>query len=154
MGAAFTIYNLYELTGGSQEFLLVKAILREFSNADQSAEDAVRTDVDSRFSTIVASQQPKLQFNESRFIATWEDAWPEHDIFYSDESEIALEIWYSIDHKYGRYFVFGIAETEEQFWNQIREQYDDGSLWGFDEFSRPATRVRTWLVQDRDITNR
>lgn len=58
-----------------------------------------------------------------------------------------LEVWVATDTKYGLYFVFGIAESEESFWNDLHDLYVDGDLWGFEEFARPATLKRVWLVQ-------
>ena len=152
MGAPLTIYNLYELTGGPHQYLLAKAIQREFSNSDQSAEDAARVAVERRFEMLVASQQRQQKYEQSTLVGTWEDACPDGDVFYSDNSGLSVEIWFSLDVKHGRHFVFGIAETEQQFWNSVQLLYDDGDLWGFDEFARPAEHKTVWLCKDRDIT--
>lgn len=81
MGAPLTIYNLYELAGGSENYLLVKAERPEFPNWSQPAEDAAIAAVESRFEAILAFQESQLGFNETKLIGTWEDAYPEGNVF-------------------------------------------------------------------------
>lgn len=147
MGAPITIYNLYQLVGGNEQLLLVKAQRPKFPNWSQSLEDAAIDAVDSQFSAMVAARQIRLRFTEAKLIGTWEDAYPEGDVFYSDGSDFPVEVWFACDTKYRRYFVFGIASSEQDFWNKVGELYADGGLWGFEEFARPATCQRVWLVQ-------
>lgn len=147
MGAPLTIYNLYELVGANQRHLLVKAERPEFPNWDQNAEDAAIDAVDSHFTSLVAAQQHRLGFTGTTLIGTWEDAYPKGDVFYTDQSDILVDVWITTDTKYGRYFAFGIAKSEEDFWNALRELHADGDLWGFEEFVRPATCQRVLLLQ-------
>ena len=149
MGAPLTIFNLYRLVGGNEQLLLVRANRSEFPNWSQPAEDAAIDTVDSEFTATVAAQQSRLRFSNAKLIGTWENAFPEGDIFYSDQSDIPVEIWLALDTKYQRYFVFGIAETENSFWDGLSDLHSQGDLWGFEEFARPAQRQRVWLVQLR-----
>lgn len=147
MGAPLTIFNLYQLVGGDEELLLVRAERPEFPNWSQPAEDAANGAIDSQFSAIVTAQQSRLRFTEAKQIGTWEDAYPEGDIFYSNQSDIPVEVWFATDTKYWKYFVFGIADSEQDFWDKLCELHSEGGLWGFEEFERPASRQRVWLVQ-------
>lgn len=147
MGAPLTIYKLYRLDGGNEQLLLVRAKRPEFPNWSQPAEDAAIDAVDSEFTASVAAQQSRLRFSNAKLIGTWEDAYPEGDIFYSDQSDIPVEIWFALDMKFQCYIVFGIADSEESFWDTLRELHSQGDLWGFEEFARPAQRQRVWLVQ-------
>ena len=147
MGAPLTIYNLYHLVGGNELLLLVRGERPEFPNWSQPAEDAAIDSVDSEFKAIVAAQQSRLRYSEAKLIGTWEGAYPEGDIFYSDQSEIPVDVWLALDTKYLRYFVFGIADSEDAFWDVLSKLHFEGDLWGFEEFSRPAQRQRVWFVQ-------
>ena len=147
MGAPLTIYKLYRLDGGNEQLLLVRAKRPEFPNWSQPAEDAAIDAVDSEFTASVAAQQSRLRFSNAKLIGTWEDAYPEGDIFYSDQSDIPVEIGFALDMKFQCYIVFGIADSEESFWDTLRELHSQGDLWGFEEFARPAQRQRVWLVQ-------
>ena len=147
MGIPLEIYNLYELVGGSERYLLVKAERPEFPNWSESAKDAAVDATESQFTQILAAQKARLGFTETKLLGTWEDAYPEGDLFYSDQSDIPLDVWIATDTKYNRYFVFGIAKSEEEFWNALSELHADGDLWGFEEFTRPAKCERVWFVQ-------
>jgi hypothetical protein len=149
MGAPLTIYNLYQLVGGNEKLLLVRAERPEFPNWSQPAENAAIDAVDSEFIATVAARQSALRFSEAKLIGTWEDAYPQGDIFYSDQSDIPVEVWFALETKYQRYFVFGIADSENAFWDALSELHSEGDLWGFGEFARPALRQRVWLVQSR-----
>ncbi|MFT5326086.1 MAG: hypothetical protein ACI8P0_003960, partial [Planctomycetaceae bacterium] len=121
MGAEQRIFNLYELDGSDENYLLVKAERPAFPNWSQSAEDTAIDTVEAKFESIIATERDVLKFDSARQIGTWEGGLPEGDVFYSSESGVPLDVWFSLDTKYGRFFVFGIAESESVFWASLRE---------------------------------
>ena len=146
MGAALTIFRLYALRGREHSHLLVKAVREQYPNASQSAEDEAVTKVAAHFDEIVATQRRTLGFTASTMIGEWQDGLPQGDVFYSDQPGGPITIWYATESRYGRYFVFGIATTEAEFWNNLEQLHADGDLWGFSEFNRPAKTASVWFV--------
>lgn len=146
MGAPLTIFRLYKLNGCAESHLLIRAVRPEFPNASQPAEDAAIGAVDAEFDSLLAQQKTELGFATADQIGTWEDGLPEGDVFYSANTGTPVAVWTTHDTKHKGLFAFGIAETETQFWQQLKELSDDGDLWGYEEFSRPAEQRRVWFV--------
>ena len=147
MGARIDILNLYELTGGTQRYLLVEAVRERYHNASQTAEDEAYDHADQRFEQVIGEQRDQLGFTDAKLIGVWED-----HRFYGDGGSAAparatdLDIWFTIETRLNRYMLIGLHSTEDEFWKFVQEMDDDDDLVGYEGLIRPAKRMRVLFL--------
>lgn len=147
MGAELSIYNLYELIGNEEaSFLITKAIRPCFSNSNQQEENEAFSSVQKTFDNLLWMEKFRIHFTLVNKIATWEGGFPSGEKFYEGVPPFLCKVWISTDTKYRKYFVFGEAVTEDAFWKELMELYEDGDLWGYEEFAKPARLETVWFV--------
>jgi len=157
MAAETKFYTLYKVTTAKTTQLVILKVLRpEYSNTSQSAEDAAYDVLAQRQKKLISSFCEGHDYTNYAFLAEW-SGFPEGDIFYRDiidkdvtDRDIAyskVEVWIAMYKDNRPFFSFGIAETEEAFWKDIKELFDDGDCANYPNLIRPAIQETVIFIQ-------
>jgi hypothetical protein len=143
MAGPIDIYYLVRLADppvGRPSYLLLKLTQDEFANWSQSQEDAAVADVIQRrdqFMTSFLKQTACTDRPATAEVVVEFQGYPIGDVFYEQSDRPVLDIWVAPT-RFGSYWiVFGVAESEGAFWEQIAADEDIARL----EPIRPAKQV-------------
>ncbi len=147
MAAESIFFNLYKIIDNHEtKLVIVKAIRPDYSNASQTQEDDAWEQLSRNREKLIAEYCAANGFDSSSFIAEWM-SFPEGEVFYSDANNVELDVWIAMYKEDKPYFSFGIAETEEAFWLQLKELYDDGDCANYPELIQPASLQKITFIQ-------
>jgi hypothetical protein len=149
MSAETDFYNLYEISNESEsKTVIVKAIRPDFRNYDQNQENDAWRSLDHNRESEIKAYCSGNGYSNYTFIAEWM-YYPVGDVFYGDATGIEVPIWLSI-HKDGKpYFMFGSCATEEEFWREMEQDFEDGDCWIYPELNKPAVRKNAIYIQQK-----
>jgi len=149
MGVAIDIANLYEVDENTDFSYLVLSCQRpEYPNHDGIAEAKSLKAIEDKFQVELKAVSKELSLKSVNYLAKWPDCYPEGDQFYQGKYSGLETIWISqANYKDDVYFVFSECDSEDEFWELIRDLHDGGELYLFQEFERPARKVKAWYAQ-------
>ena len=149
MAAETSFYNLYKVCKGPLERLvIVKAIRPDFANYDGAQEEAAWTELEDNRRATISNYCNKNGYERHDFLAEWMD-YPVGEIFYADDTEIKVQVWIAMHNQGKPYFAFGECDTEENFWSELENDYNDGDCYIFPSLVRPAQSHSIIYVQQK-----
>lgn len=147
MAAETNFYTLFQVSKSNDSRLVILKVSRpDYSNASQSQEDNAYTVLEHRQESLINNFCKSYGYSNPKLIAEW-SGFPEGDVFYSDLSYVEIDVWIAMYKEAKPYFSFGIAKTEEAFWLQLKELYDDGDCANYPDLLRPATQKNIIFIQ-------
>jgi hypothetical protein len=154
MGIPIDIYYLVRFENpsfGCTHHLLLKVTRAEYVNSNENQYSAVIDDVERRRDHLIehylSGTLPSVcpATHASAVVGELQSG-PIGDLFYQPISDVALNIWVAPT-RFGNYWiVFGIADSEEDFWRQAADDEDFTSL----EPKSPAARLQVHYLNRAD----